>query len=588
MKTILLFREYLIPYTQKIVMLCALILGGAFFEGINIGLIYPLVEFIQKGDAFLGNSKFQYLVTSMGKIGLTTSSGSLLFVLFVTLSVSFLFLFVTQVYSSKVFFSIAKDMRVSCFRKIIFAPMTYFLQISSGRMVNMIKDETEYVAQTLNHMTRLAVDTAFIAIYGTVAFYISWQLTLLVCVLAVVRYFLMGYFVVKSRKLGQRHTRILAELNSYLISIYQGIDVVKTYVKEKREVVRLHDKTEGLKKNYISITINQVSGRFIGEIIGAGLVCILVYLAFNLFRIPGAGLLVLLFIIFRIIPKIASINDCRVRIADYTSKIVYLKEMLECDFDNQQQFGDANVEGFHNDIVFEHVGFRYQDTNGFALQGLDLKIKKNQTIAVIGESGAGKTTFIRLLLRLYAPQEGRILLDGVDIQDIDPDSWKKLISVVSQDTFIFDDTVENNILYAREHASPEELNRAIVNAEAEDFINELPNRGKEQIGERGVKLSGGQRQRISIARAFLRDTPILVLDEATSSLDSITEQKIQKSLENLRENRTLIIIAHRFATIKNADYIIVFDKGNIVETGRHEELLATDGLYKLNYMQQKF
>jgi subfamily B ATP-binding cassette protein MsbA len=588
LKTILLFREYLLPYTHKIVILCVLILGGAFFEGINIGLIYPLVDFIQKGDQFLGNKKFDYFIKFMEKIGLTASSGSLLFVLFITLAISFLFVFITQIYSSKVFFSIAKDIRVSCFKKIIFAPMTYFLKISSGRMVNMIKDEAECVAQTLSHMTRLTVDTAFILIYGTVAFLISWQLTLIVCCIAVIRYFLMGHFVARSRKLGQRHTKILAELNSYLISIYQGIDVVKTYVKERKEISRLNDKTENLKNNYISITVNQVSGRFLGEIIGAGLVCILVFLSFNLFRISGASLLILLFIIFRIIPKIASINDCRVRIADYTSKIVYLKEMLEYDFDTQKQFGDVKVDGFKNEIVFENVGFRYQDKDGFTLQGLDLKIRKNQTIAVIGESGAGKTTFIRLLLRLYSPQKGRILLDGVDIRDIHYSSWKNLISVVSQDTFIFDDTVENNILYAKENASSEDFKKTIINAKAEDFINKLPNKEKEQIGERGVKLSGGQRQRISIARAFLCDTPILVLDEATSSLDSITEQKIQKSLENLGENRTLIIIAHRFATIKNADYLIVFDKGNIVETGRHEELLAKDGLYKLNYMQQKF
>ena len=588
MKTILLFKEYIAPYIKKIVFLCIFILGGTFFEGLNIGLIYPLMELIQKGDQYVGNNKFGYLISFMDKIGLPASSGSLLFVLFITLSISFSFVFITQIYSSKVFFSIAKDIRLSCFKKIIFAPMTYFLKISSGRMVNMIKDEAEYVAQTLNHMTRLTVDTSFILIYGTMAFLISWQLTLMVCCIAVIRYFLMGYFVVRARKLGQKHTMIFAELNSYLVSIYQGIDVIKTYVQEGKEISRLNDKTEGLKNNYINITINQVSGRFMGELIGAGLVCLLVFLAFNKFKISGASLLILLFIIFRIIPKIASINDCRVRIADYNSKIVYLKEMLRYNFDAQNQFGEVKVDGFANEIVFENVGFRYQDKDDFALRNLNLLIRKNQTIAVIGESGAGKTTFIRLLLRLYTPQNGRVLLDGIDIRDIHYKSWKKLISVVSQDTFIFDDTIENNILYTKENASSEDFHKAIINAKAEEFINKLPNQEKEQIGERGIKLSGGQRQRISIARAFLCDTPILVLDEATSSLDSITEQKIQNSLEKLGINRTLIIVAHRFATIKNADLIIVFDKGNIVEIGTHEELLSKEGLYKANYLQQQY
>ncbi len=234
------------------------------------------------------------------------------------------------------------------------------------------------------------------------------------------------------------------------------------------------------------------------------------------------------------------------------------------------------------------MSFSYLDKMNFVLKDINLTIAKNERIAIVGESGAGKTTFIRLLLRLYDPTLGNILIDDINIKDISRDSWKSLVSVVSQDTFVFDDTVENNIKYSLDNCSDDNFWTAVRRARADDFINNLPEKEKTILGERGIRLSGGQRQRIAIARAFLRDSPILILDEATSALDSITESLIQEAIDDLAENRTMIVIAHRLSTVKSVDRIVVFDKGKIAEIGNHEKLLEEGNLYKKYYSLQVY
>jgi subfamily B ATP-binding cassette protein MsbA len=275
-----------------------------------------------------------------------------------------------------------------------------------------------------------------------------------------------------------------------------------------------------------------------------------------------------------------AINDARIRIAEYTSGIVYLKMLFGDDSLPSQHWGNLVKSRFDSMIAFDGISFSYHDKGDFVLKDINLTISKNERVAIVGESGAGKTTFIRLLLRLYDPTIGNIYFDGANITEIRRDSWKKLVSVVSQDTFVFNDTVENNIKYSVEQCTDAEFWAVVRRARADEFINNLSEKEKTVLGERGVRLSGGQRQRIAIARAFLRDSPILILDEATSALDSVTESLIKQALQDLAENRTMIIIAHRLSTIKDADRIVVFDKGKIMEIGTHEELLKNDNLYK--------
>jgi len=588
MKAIWLFRENILRYKVRLVVLGIIVFAGAAMEGVNLSLFYPLMEYVQQGGDFFQDKKFNYLIILMDTLYLPHSVGYFIILLFIVITISLLLTVATQVYSFKVYSLIAKEIRDDSFNKVVHAPMSYFLRITSGQLVSMIYNEAEYVANSLNFLTGLIVNIVFLVIYGVAAFYISWELTLLVVSIAFVRYCISGYFIRKIRLLGQQYAEIVAAMNSYLISVYQGIDIVKTFVMEKSEVIRLQEKTAAFRNNAVALGCSKSYSRFSEEFAGLFLVCLLIYLALVKMQIPPASLLILLFIIFRIIPKVTGINDCRIRIADYSGKIVYLKDIMQQDQFGLSERGTVRKDCFEDSIIFENVSFRYPDNDKAAVCNVNIKLKKNQTVAIVGESGSGKTTFARLLLKLYEPSSGKISIDGVDLLDFSSESRKTLLSVVNQDTFIFDDTVENNIVYGSEGCSYKLFEEALRNAQAEEFVNQLPLREKELIGERGIKLSGGQRQRISIARAFLRNTPILVLDEATSALDSVTEGRIQEALDRLSKNRTLVVIAHRLSTIQNADRIIIFSHGRIVEEGRHEELLARGGFYNAYYSQQNF
>jgi subfamily B ATP-binding cassette protein MsbA len=239
----------------------------------------------------------------------------------------------------------------------------------------------------------------------------------------------------------------------------------------------------------------------------------------------------------------------------------------------------VNKTTFDSDIAFRNVSFRYEGSDNNALHQINISIKKGSKIALVGSSGSGKSTMVDLLPRFYDPVEGEIYLDGIDIRNLRLQDLRKMFGVVSQDALLFNDTVEDNIRFGEYAYSEEEIRQAAIAAHAHDFIAEMPLGYKTNIGDRGVKLSGGQRQRLTIARAILRNPSILILDEATSALDSESEKAVQEALSEIMEGRTAFIIAHRLSTIKNADLILVLDKGSIVEQGTHEQLILRNGLY---------
>jgi subfamily B ATP-binding cassette protein MsbA len=300
--------------------------------------------------------------------------------------------------------------------------------------------------------------------------------------------------------------------------------------------------------------------------------------------------LTFLIAIFQIMPPVKELTGVNNRIQESTAAAKRVFEILDLEPSVKEAENAIELKEFKSEIVFEDVWFAYNSNNGvngdFVLKNINLVVKKGEIIAIVGPSGAGKTTLVDLIPRFYDPVKGRILIDGIDLRMLKIKSLREKIGIVAQETILFNDTVRNNIAYGLQDCPIEKIIEAAIMANAHEFIMQLPNGYDTVIGERGIKLSGGERQRISIARALLKNPPILILDEATSNLDAESEIYIQEAIERLMKNRTVFVIAHRLSTIRNADRIIVIDNGRIVQEGKHEELLKQKGLYQKLYKMQ--
>jgi ATP-binding cassette, subfamily B, bacterial MsbA len=291
-------------------------------------------------------------------------------------------------------------------------------------------------------------------------------------------------------------------------------------------------------------------------------------------------------VLFRLIPLISQLNSSRSQFANTSASVEVVNDFLNCDDKPFMLNGSVPYTRLRTGIHFNNISFTYPNHKNLVLKGIDLYLPQGTTLALVGSSGAGKSTLADLLPRFYDPTEGYIEIDGTDLREFEVKSLRKAMGIVSQDTFLFNASVRDNIAYARQEATDEEIIAAAKGANAYEFIEQLPDGLDTQIGDRGVILSGGQRQRISIARALLQNPEILILDEATSSLDTVSEKYVQTAIEKLSCDRTTLVIAHRLSTVQKADKIAVIDRGQIVEIGCHEELLTKGGYYTRLYSMQ--
>ena len=476
---------------------------------------------------------------------------------------------------------IEHSLRTETFKNVLTLDMKYFENKSSGRLMAILNDDVNQLERFLDTgANKLIQTTTTVIVIGGTFLYISPIIALFAFIPIPVIIF--GSFKFTS-KIASRYEKIrqtIETLNSNLSNSISGILNVKSFTRENKELERITDSSLEVKSaNYHAIKLSAAFIPIIRIAILFGFTATLLIGGFLALdgEIKVAMYSVLLFITQRLLWPLTELGDTfdlYQRAMASFRRIYSLKTEIP-----EIQDGIVNFEKLENQISLQDVNFSYVE-NFKVLNQVSLNIKSGHTTAIVGSTGSGKSTLIKLLLRLYEINSGKILYDDAELKDFKLSTLREKIGLVSQDVFLFEGTVFENIAYGNLNATEEEVWDAAKQSEAIDFINDLPNKENTIVGERGQKLSGGQRQRISIARAILKNPEILILDEATSSVDNETEAAIQRSLDVLKQDRTVIVIAHRLSTIRNADCIYVLENGVVTETGTHDELVNLGGVYK--------
>ena len=424
----------------------------------------------------------------------------------------------------------------------------------------------------------------------TVMFIQNWRLSLIAIIMIPIA-------SITAKRLGKRMGKVATEaqeksgdLNKYLIDLFKNHKVIKIFQREKFENERSEKFVNDLKEKSIKISTVFIRATPIMEILTGIMIAILIFYSGKLIMSEQLSInnffsfLAAMMLAYQPVKSLATIN---VGIGQGLSAGKRILPIIDTKNNILTNENEINLDVESGSISFKGVNFNYESNlDNKVLKNINLEIAGNKMTALVGHSGSGKSTLLSLIPRIYDPSSGEIHIDGKNIKKVNLSSLRKEISIVDQNTTLFDDTVLNNIKYAKSDASNEEIFKAAEMAMCTDFINKLENKFETKIGENGVKLSGGEKQRLSIARAFLKDSKIILLDEATSSLDSETEEKIQKALEKLTSNKTTIVIAHRLSTILNSNKIYVLDKGVVVDEGKHDELLKNSEIYKNFYNRQ--
>jgi len=487
--------------------------------------------------------------------------------------------------------SAVTDLRQTVFDRVVQQDAHFFEANSTARVMSSIMNDLEKIQVALSHILADLLRQSFVALaLLTVVLQTDRNLGL-------VSLTVLPFVLVPTMRLGRRIRRSTrsaqdnaAELNQVLQETLSGHQVVKSFGAEEIESNRFRDRAEKLRDSNLRYIVQQAIASPVIEFFGAvTMVGLLAYARDQIkanhmtagdFMSFSAALLML----YEPVKRLNGIYNIFQQALGASQKVF---EYLDRDQNVKEKPGAVRLARFETAIHFDNVSFRYPSVpDGFMLESIQLEVKRGQVVALVGSSGAGKTTLANLVPRFYDVTGGAVLIDGHDIRDLRLASLREKISIVAQDTFLFNDTVTANIGYGLLHASEEQIHQAARNAMAEEFILRLPQGYDTIIGERGTKLSGGQRQRLAIARALLKNAPILILDEATSHLDTESERLVQSALQNLMAHRTVIVIAHRLSTVRRADKIVVLDQGRIAETGTHDELISRGGIYqRLHDMQ---
>ncbi len=581
-----LLSKSLLRYPVLVVLTVVLGFSGALFNGVSTVLLVPiLLELLGQSTEFAD----QLPAVLQGILGLFDGVPeryrllSLAFAVVALIILKNAATYAGSLTSNSLNRKLAAELRLNGLRILLDVDLTYFSKTKVGDLINHLNIEVSRTTMAIRALSRLAIAAITILVFIGFLLWTSWQLTIIATLALGVVALINQSAVKQSKVFGAELSQLSRDYSSRIIEILSGIRLVKSTANEEveykiisklisdREVSEYRSQLlfAGIAPlNEVSSIIALISVAAVGRLIVGERI-----------ETFSSILLTYLLVLFRMLPSIGQLNSARSQLANVIPSVSIVSEFLRRDDKPFMSHGHRQYSQLKHGIHFNHLTFSYPGADRPVLADVDLKLKKGTTLALVGASGAGKSTLADLLPRFYDPDGGSIEIDGVNLKEIELSSFRRRLGIVSQDTFLFNASVRDNLVYGRPEANDAEIEDAIRRANAHEFVKDLPQGLETLIGDRGVLLSGGQRQRLAIARALLQDPDILILDEATSALDTISERLVQKAIDELSRDRTTLVIAHRLSTVQNADQIAVLDRGRVVETGTHTELLSKGGYY---------
>lgn len=566
---------------------------AAAFEGFGVGFILTFLHSVTNPHAAPIQTKVEWFDHWI--LGVNASTHERLYRISVLILLTTLlrlgFSYLGRLYSYTCQFNLAYQLRLRLFEQLQSLSLSYFTKTRAGSLVNSLTGEIYQITLAFEVMSIFLTRGSTLLTYVISMCLLSWQLALISVMLFSLLAVGLSTLIKQVREASFERTKASGWFTSISLELINGIRTVQAFSAQEFERKRFDSANFQLLQASNNSRKIQALVEPLSEGVATAILMAMLIVAFN-FLIPNgqlhtASLLTFLFVLLRLMPIRRQLDGARVKLGNFQGPVRNIRELLRTDDKTYIQNGVVQFSGLQRAIELVSVDFGYDDSEP-VLHDITLTIKQGQMTAIVGASGAGKTTLVDLIPRFYDPTQGNILVDGIDLCQFDVHSLRRKLAVVSQDTFIFNTSVRNNIAYAIEDVDEAAIWEAARLANALEFIQALPQGFDTQLGDRGVRLSGGQRQRIAIARALLRDPDILILDEATSALDSVSERLIQESLEKLSAGRTVIAIAHRLSTIIKADRVVVLEHGQIIEQGTYQELLQQRGkLWQYHQMQHQ-
>ena len=567
--------------------LSLILFGGiaAILEGIGLGFIYPILEVaqseepVQNGGPVLGAFlSFYHFIGIPFTLGYLIAGTGL--VMIVRYTFSFVVAWLREILRRKY----EKDLRARAFDGALNAQVSYFDKEGSDDILNAIITETRPSGRVISNTVQTMEYVFLVLVYAGVMIYITPMMTGIAIALLGGITVLLRYVIEPGVTVGNRVAEANEEVQEAVQAGTQGIRDVKLFGLSREMFSSFQKSIEEYASSSVDLGRNKAAIQNYYELVAALTIFILIYVGFTYTGLSLGELGIFLIAMFQLAPRVSTLNTFIYNLEGNISHLVRTQEFLDRLDDNIEVDGEKPVQSV-GEIEFEDVYFTYEPDEP-VLQDISFRVARGEFVAFVGQSGAGKSTIVSLLARLYDPDQGEIQADGTPIEEYDLKQWRERVAVVRQQPYIFNDTLETNVTIGNRDASRKEVEEVCEIAKVNEFLDELPNGYDSQLGDDGIRLSGGQRQRIALARALLKDADFLVLDEATSDLDSNLERQVQRSIEAMDRDYGMIAIAHRLSTVKNADRIHTIDSGQIVESGTHEELLNTDGEYAELYTIQ--